>query len=185
MASTPNVVAGTAYYDHAVSTRPALPTHLDAGNPIWHLVWRASYVIARRWGRLVQVLVALRVPTFDNEIVKLSLVGRKTGRPRLVLVTLLRVDGRWYVGHPDGQTAWLANLGATESVALTIPRQPPVQVRSVPLGLGPERDAVIRATASQQPIPVRVLYRASRRHVLRAGIYHRLEVVPGRGEEAS
>lgn len=164
-------------YDRAMSTRSAPPRHVDAGNPVWHLVWRVGYVIARRWGRLMQVLVALRVPSFDNEIVKLSLVGRKTDRPRPVLVTLLRVDGRWYVGHPDGPAAWLANLGAATSVKLTIPRRPPVYVRSVPLGLGPERDAVIRATASQQPIPVRPLYWASRQHTLRAGVYHRLEVV--------
>src|SRR5258706_12665357 len=175
--AAPAAVPGTVYYDREVSTRPALQTHVDAGNPIWHVVWRATYVVTRRLGRLVQFLVALRVPSFDNEIVKLSLVGRKTGRPRPVLVTLLSVDGRWYVGHPDGQTAWLANLGAAESVALTLPRQPPVHVRSVPLGLGGERDAVIRATATQQPMPVRPLYRASRRHVLRAGIYHRLEIV--------
>jgi hypothetical protein len=158
-------------------------THVDAGNPVWRRIWKAGYVVARRWGPLMRLLVALRVPTFDKEIVELSLVGRQTGRPRPVLVTLLTVGGRWYVGHPNGTAGWLANLAAAKSAMLTIPRQAPVRVRSIPLGLGPEREAVIRATASQQPIPIRPIYRAARNHILRAGVYHRLVTVPESGEE--
>ncbi|HLO34669.1 MAG TPA: hypothetical protein VK194_01240, partial [Candidatus Deferrimicrobium sp.] len=40
---------------------------------------------------------------------------------------------------------------------------------------GPERDAVIRSTAVQQPFPANVLYRAARRHIAAVGVYHRLE----------
>jgi hypothetical protein len=153
-------------------------THIDNGNPLWRTIWRCGYFIARRWGRLMRLVIAMRVPSFDREIVELALVGRRTGRPRPVLVTLLQVDGRWYVGHPNGPAAWLANLAASPSVSLTIPRQPPLRVRSIPLGVGPERTSVIWATATQQPIPFRPIYRASRSHIMRAGVYHRLEIVP-------
>ncbi len=51
--------------------------------------------------------------------------------------------------------------------------------RLVRLPGGPERDAVIRATWSQQPFPADVLYRAARRHVAAVGVYHRLEPVEG------
>lgn len=162
----------------AAARQPGFRTHLEGGNPIWRAVWRANYAVARHWGPLMRLLVALRVPSFDREIVELSLVGRRTGRPRPVLLTLLVLDGRWYVGHPNGQAGWLSNLEAVDSVMLTIPRRPSVRVRSIPLGLGPERELVIRATSRLQPIPIRPIYRASRGHILRAGIYHRLEVIP-------
>jgi hypothetical protein len=154
-------------------------THVDAGNPVWRVVWRGIYVIGRRWGRLIRLLVAVRMPSFEPVIVELDLVGRRSGRPRPVLVTLIHVAGRLYVGHPNGPAGWLSNLEGARSVRLTMARAAPVLVRSIPLGLGPERDAVIRATATQQPIPFRPLYRASRGHILRAGVYHRLEIVPG------
>lgn len=152
-------------------------THIDRGNSAWRVVWRAGYVVARRLGRLVRLLVRLRVPSFDNEIVELSLMGRHSGRPRPVLVTLIRVGAAWYVGHPNGPRPWLSNLAAADTFDITLPRQEPVRVRAVPLRLGPERDAVIRETGFQQPSPVRPLYRAARNHILRAGIYYRLEPV--------
>ena len=45
------------------------------------------------------------------------------------------------------------------------------------IGAGPERDAVIRATWTQQPFPANLLYRAARRHVAAVGIYHRLDAI--------
>jgi hypothetical protein len=160
-----------------VSSAENLATHVDAGDRSWRIVWRACYAVARRWGRLMRVAVAMGVPSFAGHIVELALVGRRTGRPRTVLVTLIRVGEGWYVGHPNGETAWLANLAAADSVQMTILGLPPLRVRSVPLRLGPERVAVIEATARQQPILARSLYRVSRRHILRAGVYHRLDLV--------
>ena len=159
------------------ATRPQPMTHVDAGNPAWRIAWRAGYAIARHWGRPMRALVALGVPTFAGHIVELALVGRRTGRPRHVLVTLIRLDGRWYVGHPNGPASWLANLGAADSVKLTVLGQRPVQVRSIPLEIGTERTAVIRETARQQPILARTMYRAAQHHILRAGVYHRLEPI--------
>jgi hypothetical protein len=155
----------------------AMPDRIDEGYLIWRLVFRAGYLVARRLGWLVRWLVAMRVPSFYDQIIELDLTGRRTGRDRTVLVTLVRLDGAWYVGHPNGRASWLANLEAAGTVRATVLGQSPVGVRSVPLPVGEERAAVIRETSRQQPIPVRPLYRAARRHILRAGIYHRLELV--------
>ena len=75
----------------------------------------------------------------------LSLVGRRTGKPRPVSVAMIALDDRRYVGAPNGTTAWLVNLAAMDMVMLTIGREPTLAVRPTPLELGPERDAVIRA----------------------------------------
>ena len=152
-------------------------TRVDDGSRVWSVTWRAIYAVVRRIGWLTRVLVALHVPTFTHEVVELRLLGRKTGKPRPVLVGMSRIEGRWYVGHPSGPTAWLANLSAADAVTLVIPHQPPIKVRSTPLGLGPEREAAIRAAARQEPLPMRPLFWASRRHSLRAGVYHRLDVI--------
>src|SRR5438552_2310344 len=128
----------TAVVEEAVLAR----SHIDRGSRAWSLVWRAGYAVLRRLGPVVRVLVGLGVPTLGDSIVELGIVGRRTGRPRTVLVTLLRIDGRWYVGHPDGPCAWLANLAAMDSLLVTLPHRAAVRVRPVFLSPGPERDAV-------------------------------------------
>jgi hypothetical protein len=158
-------------------TRPAPRTHVDRGNPGWRLIWRGAYVVTRRIGPIVRLLGQVGAPGYDDNIVELRLVGRKSGRPRPVLVTLIRRGGRWYVGHPNGERPWLANLAAAPSVPLVIPHLGAVAVRGVPLRLGRERDEVIRETARQQPWPGSILYRASQGHIARAGIYYRLVAV--------
>jgi hypothetical protein len=150
-------------------------TYVDRGNPIWRVIWRTAYVVVRRSGRLVRLFVIMGTPGYDNEIVELHLLGRRSGRPRPVLLTLIRFDGAWYVGHPNGPRAWLANLAAADSAVMSLPRSGSVRVRGVALRLGRERDAVIRQTPFQQPWPGSMLYRAALRHILRAGIYYRLE----------
>ena len=151
-------------------------TRVDDGYLAWRVTWRAFYLVARRFGWLVRILVAAGAPSFEDRILELSLVGRRTGRPRPVLVTVIRLRGAWYVGHPNGPAGWLANLEAAGVVTATLLGSPPVRLRSMPLPLGPERTAVIRATSSEQLIPARPLYWAARGHILRAGIYHRLEL---------
>jgi hypothetical protein len=152
-----------------------LVTHIDAGGRWWRIAWRAAYVVARRWGRVMRLLAAAGVPTFEYQFIELDLVGRRTGRPRPVILTLIRVEDSWYVGHPNGPRSWLSNLAAAGSVEATVLGMPAVRVRPVALGLGPERDAVIRATAWQQPFGARGWYQAAQAHILRAGIYYRLE----------
>ena len=53
---------------------------------------------------------------------QLTVRGRRSGRERSVLVGLLNVDGRHYVGHPNGPVNWTRNLdrsweGACRAVA--------------------------------------------------------------------
>ena len=63
-------------------------------------------------------------------------------------------------------------LGRGRSVRATGPRY-----AVVPLRPGPERDAVIRATWTQQPFPANLLYRAAARHVAAVGTYYRLDPI--------
>jgi hypothetical protein len=92
-----------------------------------------------------------------------------------VLVGLLRVDGAWYLGHPNGEVGWTANLRAARRATVAPRPETSFEVTAVPLDPGPERDAVIVATAEQQPFPGNLVYRAARRHILSEGRYFRLE----------
>lgn len=92
-----------------------------------------------------------------------------------MLVGLISVGGRWYVGHPNGEVAWTANLRAAGRVRVTPRPGADVDVVANPLEPGAERDAVILATSEQQPFPANLLYRAARRHILSEGRYFRLE----------
>ena len=149
---------------------------VDRGSFGWRITWRAAYAVVRHLGLLVRLVVIADVPTFSDRILELALTGRRSGKQRPVLVTLITLRGHWYVGHPNGRAGWLANLEASDAISATLLGRPPVRVRSVPLSVGPERTAVIRETARQQPILARQLYRAAQRHILRAGVYHRLEL---------
>src|SRR4051812_12103920 len=126
----------------AAASDPA--TRLDAGNVAWRVIWRAAYVVARRVGPLVRLFAALGTPGYADSIVELRLVGRISGRPRPVLITLIEDGGNWYVGHPNGPRPWLANLAAADSVAIRLPYGGSIEMRGVPLALGKERDRVIR-----------------------------------------
>jgi deazaflavin-dependent oxidoreductase (nitroreductase family) len=105
----------------------------------------------------------------------LTVRGRRTGRERSVLVGLLRVDGAWYVGHPNGEVGWTANLRAAGEARIAPRPEERFEVTAIALADGPERTAVILATAEQQPFPGNLVYRAARRHILSEGRYFRLE----------
>ena len=108
---------------------------------------------------------------------KLTVRGRRSGSERSVLVGLLRVGGAWHVGHPNGEVGWTANLREAGRATIAPRPEESFEVTAVPLGPGRERDAVIRATADQQPFPGNLIYRAARRHILSEGRYFRLEPV--------
>jgi hypothetical protein len=101
--------------------------------------------------------------------------GRRSRRLRGTLVTLLTVDNRWYVGHPNGTAAWVRNAEAAGTVEIDPPAPTGSRFSVTRLAFGPERDAVIRATWRQQPFPANLIYRAARRHVAAVGVYHRLD----------
>jgi len=108
---------------------------------------------------------------------KLTVRGRRTGRDRSVLVGLISVGDRWYVGHPNGEVAWTANLRSAGCARLAQRPEAPIDVAAEPLLPGEERDAVILATSEQQPFPGNLMYRAARRHILSEGRYFRLQPV--------
>lgn len=107
--------------------------------------------------------------------VDLRVHGRHSGRERAVLLGLLTVNGNEYVGHPNGDADWVRNLEAAGSATVVWPLGGRRVVRAQRLPDGSERDAVIMATARQQPFPGNLLYRVSRRHILARGAYFRLE----------
>jgi deazaflavin-dependent oxidoreductase (nitroreductase family) len=138
----------------------------------WTVALRVEYAVLRVLDPLIRWMwfsVGIGITA------RLTVTGRRTRRQRSVLIGLLRVNGAWYVGHPNGEVGWTANL--REAGRATIAQYPesPFEVTATPLADGPERDRVIRATAEQQPFPGNLVYRAARRHILSEGRYFRLE----------
>lgn len=138
----------------------------------WSVAFRALYRVLgwtdpllRAWWRRFGL----------GNVVLVTTTGRRTARPRDVLLGLLVTNGRWYLGHPDGSAAWTRNVDAADGRLLV--RWPgleaaPFVARLLPAG--PERERAILATW-QHPFPGDLLYRAARRHVLAVGRYYRLE----------
>ena len=138
----------------------------------WNAVFRVAYAALRVLDPL------MRWTWFSIGIgitARLVVRGRRTARQRSVLVGLIRVDGRWYVGHPNGEVGWMRNLASSRSALLAPRPEAPIEVTAIPLEHGEERTAVIVATAEQQPFPGNLLYRGARRHILSEGRYFRLE----------
>jgi len=138
--------------------------------------WNAAFLAAYATIRLMDPL--LRWTWFSVGLgitSRLTVRGRRTGKERSVLVGLIRVGGRWYVGHPNGEVAWTRNLLNSREARVAPRPEAPVDVAAAPLEHGPERDRVIIATAEQQPFPANLLYRGARTHILSEGRYFRLE----------
>jgi hypothetical protein len=142
-------------------------------SPFWDLAWRVFYWFVTRLGPLVRPWV--RRFGLGN-VVELIVPGRTTGRPRGVLLGLLRVDGGWYLGHPNGRANWTRNLDAAAGQGrLEITHEPAIEVRAKLLPDGDERRRVIEATWHQHVQPGRLLYWLARRHILAVGCYYRVE----------
>jgi hypothetical protein len=132
-----------------------------------------------RWYRLLRVIEPLILPIWRRvgigNVVRLVVLGRRTGSERRVLLGVLSVAGRRYLGHPDVACPWTANLEAAGEGALEGRDGRLQPFRAVPLEPGVERDAVIRATFRQHPFPGNVCYWLSRGHIRRVGRFYRLE----------
>jgi hypothetical protein len=146
---------------------------MDRGSRVWDWVWRACYRLIRVLDPLIRSYLALGGWGLQR-VVDLRVRGRRTATERSVLLTLLTVGDRGYVGHPNGRSRWVRDLDAAGEAVLVVPGDAGVVVRATRVA-GTEREAVIRSTAHQQPFPANVLYRASRGHILRVGAYYRLE----------
>jgi hypothetical protein len=138
----------------------------------WTLALRLLY-----WGitRLQPLVRPLAERVGLGNVVELIVVGRRTGRRRVVLLGLLRVDGGWYLGHPNGPVNWTRNLDAAGRATLVLAHQPPVEIRPELLPVGEERCRVIAATWHQHVFPGNVIYWLARRHIFAVGRYYRIE----------
>jgi deazaflavin-dependent oxidoreductase (nitroreductase family) len=139
-----------------------------AGNRVWRVAFRALFLVAPE-----RLMTYLARNVSSVPYVEVYVVGRRTGVQRRTLLTLLEVDGNWYIGHPNGGCDWSRNLRHAGS-AVVVRGGHAVPVTSVLLEAGAERMAVIRAT-TRQPFPANALYRVARRHVYAAGTYFRLK----------
>lgn len=141
---------------------------------LWNAIFRAAYSLIRALDPLLSAAWAAGGLGITSQ---LTVRGRSTGRDRSVLVGLIELNGRWYVGHPNGDVSWTANLRSAGRGRIAPRANTPLEVTARPLGHGPERDAVIWATAGQQPFPANLLYWAARRHIFSEGRYFGLEPV--------
>jgi hypothetical protein len=138
--------------------------------------WRLSLKLFYSLLRLLDPIIRMQWRTFGIGITaELTVLGRRSGRQRSVLVGLLNVGRHQYVGHPNGPVDWTRNLAAAGEARIAQRPGMWATLRAVPLSDGPERDAVIVATARQQPFPGNLVYRAARRHIKAVGVYFRLE----------
>jgi len=140
---------------------------------LWDWAFRLFYWLLARMAPVIRPIVT-RFET--GNIVELEVAGRRTGRRRRVLLGLLRVDGRWYLGHPNGAATWTRNLDATDAARLQFVGQPPVGVRADLLPDGDERLRVIQSTWHQHVFPGSILYWLARRHIAAVGRYYRIEL---------
>ena len=143
------------------------------GSRFWRVALRVMYRLLRLIDPFIRSWVAHGAAGLDG-VVELHVTGRRSGRTRTTLLTLLSVGGDWYVGHPNGETAWTRNAEAAGTVRIDPPAARGSVFRLVRLPQGPEREAVIAATRAQQPFPANLVYRAASRHIAAIGVYFRL-----------
>jgi hypothetical protein len=151
-----------------------------AGVPrFWDRAFRVFYWIIARLGPLLRPVVE-RVEL--GNLVELIVSGRRTGKRRVVLLGLLRVESGWYLGHPNGAANWTRNLdaagagGAAGAAALRFPGRQPLPITAELLPLGDERRQVILRTWHQHVFPGTILYWLARKHIFAVGRYYRIEL---------
>jgi hypothetical protein len=142
----------------------------------WRLAFRGAYRVIRLADPLIRRAWRRRSGGLDR-VVELDVTGRRSGRSRPTIVTGITVDGRDYVGHPNGDVGWTRNVEVAREMRVVAADGSARQMRAVRLPNGPERESVIRATWSQQPFPANLMYSAARDHIRRVGVYFRLEPV--------
>jgi hypothetical protein len=143
------------------------------GSSFWRVALRLMYRFLRLMDPMIRASRARGAPGTDG-FVELKVAGRQSGRPRTTLLTLLSVGDERYVGHPNGDTQWTRNAEAAGVVGIDPPGAYGGMFSVVRLPPGPERDAVITATRTQQPFPANLVYRAAARHIAAVGVYFRL-----------
>ncbi len=119
-----------------------------------------------------------------GNVVRVTILGRRSGRPRSAFLGLLRVGSRRYLAHPDLACSWTLNLEAAGGGELETHDGGSTLFSATLLEPGPERDAVIRATFHQHPFPGNVCYWLLRGHLRAVGRFYRLTMVEVAGSAA-
>ncbi|HYN68577.1 MAG TPA: hypothetical protein VEX41_00005 [Candidatus Eisenbacteria bacterium] len=109
-----------------------------------------------------------------GNVVELRIPGRRSGRPRWVLLGLLRDGDRWFLGHPNGEVPWTKNLEASGAAELSLAWPGSIPIRATRLPHGELRDRAILATG-QHVFPGNIIYRLARSHVRAVGTYFLIE----------
>ncbi len=136
-----------------------------------HAFWPRWY---RALGRLDPLIERAWRRFGVGNVVRVEVVGRRSGRPRAVFLGVLRVGGRRYLGHPDVACAWTRNLESAGGGVLESRDGWQQAFTATLLEPGPERDAVIRATFTQHPFPGGVIYWLFRGNLRSAGRFYRI-----------
>jgi hypothetical protein len=142
----------------------------------WRLFFPFLYLVLRVADRLLWRWTAARGL---GNTVELRVLGRRSGVERRVLVGLLWVGERRYLGHATPTAAWARNLAAAGHGDLVIDGGPAITVAAVPLPPGEERDAVVAAAGRQHPFPVDLAYRFAAGQIRERGTLFRIEPPAG------
>jgi hypothetical protein len=147
-----------------------LPAPRESG--FWRRALPAMYALIKLFDPLIRAEWRSTGIGLGN-VVELRVAGRRTGRYRSVLLTLLREGEQWFLGHPNGDVGWTRNLEAAGTADLKFPRTVPIPVRARRL-TGDDRDVAIRTT-DQHPFPGNLVYRAARAHIRAVGVYFEID----------
>lgn len=147
-------------------------------------VWNRWLPIQYRFIRLIDPLVRLQWRAYGlGNVVELHVRGRRTGRPRTILLGLLRDGDHWFLGHPNGDVPWTLNLEAAGSAELVFRPPTRLAIHATRLADGELRDRAIAAT-SQHAFPGNIAYRLARAHIRAVGTYFLIELGAASGEVA-
>lgn len=138
---------------------------------VWHRVFPIEYRLIRLLDPLVRRW--WQVAGLGN-VIELRVQGRRTGRPRRVLLGLLRDGGQWFLGHPNGDVAWTHNLDAAGRAQLAFHDGRALDVRATRLRASDLRDRAIASTG-QHVFPGNLVYRLARSHIRAVGAYFLIE----------
>jgi hypothetical protein len=154
-----------------------LETALSLPEPRASTAWRWYLRVQYRLIRLVDPFVRTFWRGYGlGNVVELRVPGRRSGKPRNVLLGLLRDEGRWFLGHPNGDVPWTRNLEAAREADLVLRWPSVVRIRATRLRPGDLRDRAILSTG-QQVFPGNVIYRLARSHVRAVGVYFLIELI--------
>jgi deazaflavin-dependent oxidoreductase (nitroreductase family) len=103
--------------------------------------YRRPNWLTQRMNRAVAWLASAGLA--PSEVIALETRGRKTGRPRVVAVTFVDVDGQRYLVSPRGESEWVRNVRAAGGEAV-IRRGGRTTVRLEEIGVA-ERAPILKA----------------------------------------